>query len=274
MGPDQIAIQGFWGDGFFQSDRDVDILEFFDAELGTESIYVQMHNEPEKLRPQLDANNKLINKIAEVASGARDNNEHIAFWGRKLVIVILAAAAMQCGAKLPEPLRQAVYDALKSRLGMYDRAKEQMRRALAVYADGTPLKMEGMGLIDTIHLHNLIPIKRHPDQIGVNFPNPVFSAKYETAEDEEICAKCSKKEGVKLKTCAKCLRIKYCSSECQREHWTEHKKECKKDGLPRKVSPVNLQTYGVRPSNSDPCGLEPYVISEHSPQSPAPKKEK
>lgn len=208
----------------------MDILDFFTEEMKTDCLYVPKDG-PYKLRDQLNANNKLINKIAEIASGARDADPHIAFWGPKLVVVILGVVAIDYGAKLPHPLRQTMRDALESRLGLYDSAKEEMREALAEYVDGEARELRGMGLYDTINMYKLIPFKRHPEQEGVNFPNPVWSAKYETAEDEDICAKCSKKEGVKLKKCARCLRIKYCGSECQKEHWVEHKLVCKKDGL-------------------------------------------
>jgi hypothetical protein len=35
------------------------------------------------------------------------------------------------------------------------------------------------------------------------------------------------KEGVKLQKCGKCKDISYCSRECQKAHWSKHKKESK-----------------------------------------------
>lgn len=32
----------------------------------------------------------------------------------------------------------------------------------------------------------------------------------------------------KLKRCARCLRVSYCSAKCQEVHWPVHKKDCKK----------------------------------------------
>lgn len=40
------------------------------------------------------------------------------------------------------------------------------------------------------------------------------------------CAKCGC-EGARLK-CARCLSARYCSAECQRSHYSEHKIECKR----------------------------------------------
>lgn len=77
-----------------------------------------MPNDRAALRRQLDANNLLINKIAEIASGARDADPQIAFWGPKLVVVILGVVAIDYGARLPHQLRQTIHDCLKSRLGL------------------------------------------------------------------------------------------------------------------------------------------------------------
>lgn len=41
---------------------------------------------------------------------------------------------------------------------------------------------------------------------------------------EDTCAICGKVDG--LKKCARCKQISYCSSACQRQDWTEHKKVC------------------------------------------------
>ena len=33
-------------------------------------------------------------------------------------------------------------------------------------------------------------------------------------------------DGKKLKNCAKCKGIMYCSRECQKQDWKHHKKDC------------------------------------------------
>jgi hypothetical protein len=43
------------------------------------------------------------------------------------------------------------------------------------------------------------------------------------------CADCGEEEGgdVSLKTCKACMLVKYCSANCQRNHWPKHKLVCK-----------------------------------------------
>ncbi|KAK3898956.1 hypothetical protein C8A05DRAFT_18536 [Staphylotrichum tortipilum] len=36
-------------------------------------------------------------------------------------------------------------------------------------------------------------------------------------------------DGVKLRRCAKCLMVEYCSAECQKADWKKHRAECKRD---------------------------------------------
>ena len=44
------------------------------------------------------------------------------------------------------------------------------------------------------------------------------------------CASCGTAAGdvVKLKKCTACHLVQYCSVKCQKDHWKQHKKECKK----------------------------------------------
>src|SRR6056300_1567949 len=51
-----------------------------------------------------------------------------------------------------------------------------------------------------------------------------------SSEADEVCANCGKAavDDVKLKICTACKLVKYCSVECQKNHWSKHKKACKK----------------------------------------------
>ena len=54
-----------------------------------------------------------------------------------------------------------------------------------------------------------------------------MSAELVGATADEVCASCGKAEvdDVKLKKCS-CLLVQYCSVECQKNHRSQHKKEC------------------------------------------------
>ncbi len=54
-----------------------------------------------------------------------------------------------------------------------------------------------------------------------------MSGELEAAADEEVCASCGKVAvDVKLKKCA-CNLVRYCSTNCQKNHRPKHKKACK-----------------------------------------------
>ena len=45
----------------------------------------------------------------------------------------------------------------------------------------------------------------------------------------QCCAECGEEGGaVSLKTCKSCMLVKYCNADCQKNHWSTHKAECKR----------------------------------------------
>jgi hypothetical protein len=48
-------------------------------------------------------------------------------------------------------------------------------------------------------------------------------------DNKIICSLCDSRseKGIKMKKCSRCLIAYYCSVECQKTHWKEHKKVCK-----------------------------------------------
>lgn len=63
----------------------------------------------------------------------------------------------------------------------------------------------------------------------VSILQPVPKEGVKTAVVKESCALCGKAEeagGVPLKACARCKVQKYCSKECQKADWKQHKKTC------------------------------------------------
>eukprot|EP00573_Skeletonema_grethae_P009149 CAMPEP_0201697720 /NCGR_PEP_ID=MMETSP0578-20130828/13012_1 /ASSEMBLY_ACC=CAM_ASM_000663 /TAXON_ID=267565 /ORGANISM="Skeletonema grethea, Strain CCMP 1804" /LENGTH=298 /DNA_ID=CAMNT_0048183981 /DNA_START=109 /DNA_END=1005 /DNA_ORIENTATION=+ len=52
----------------------------------------------------------------------------------------------------------------------------------------------------------------------------------EESETDRCCYSCGIAEGddIKLRTCTACKSARYCSVKCQKEHWPQHKRQCKK----------------------------------------------
>lgn len=55
------------------------------------------------------------------------------------------------------------------------------------------------------------------DLIGLTNPAP---------RDLRRCEGCLKTDVEKLYCCAKCKKARYCSKECQKKHWSSHKRFC------------------------------------------------
>ena len=58
-----------------------------------------------------------------------------------------------------------------------------------------------------------------------------MSATVESESDTMmLCASCGIAGGddIKLKDCDDCYLVRYCSVKCQKDHWKQHKKECKR----------------------------------------------
>ncbi|KAJ7479140.1 hypothetical protein FB451DRAFT_1556817 [Mycena latifolia] len=75
---------------------------------------------------------------------------------------------------------------------------------------------------------------RRPDQTLTLHENTLLDSrspapqKLSTSDHLEICYTCRKKKPRKeIKMCRKCMAIKYCSVECQRADWPEHRTSCK-----------------------------------------------
>ncbi len=49
-----------------------------------------------------------------------------------------------------------------------------------------------------------------------------------SSKQKSTCEKCGKRSFIKLKLCTRCRKVRYCDKKCQKGHWKEHKKVCKK----------------------------------------------
>ncbi|VDB87424.1 unnamed protein product [Peniophora sp. CBMAI 1063] len=73
--------------------------------------------------------------------------------------------------------------------------------------------------------------------------------------EEKACARCRKpgNEQTRLKKCASCHAVFYCSSDCQKAHWKVHKKICKtlssdEDAVTLKPFYMESPYFGLRPA--------------------------
>ena len=63
------------------------------------------------------------------------------------------------------------------------------------------------------------------------------------------CAACGK-DGDDLKTCNACKLVMYCDASCQRGHWSNHKKECKK-----RAAELHDENLFKKPPPQDECPI-------------------
>ncbi|KAF4533889.1 MYND finger family protein [Lasiodiplodia theobromae] len=138
---------GYWGEGLFQNDSDLDVVILLGQHLGVGELYYP--DDPEKLRQELDSG-KLEAEFRKLRDGVYDSDEELSFYGIKTTIVLLAAVAMRHGATISDEFRQCVKDCLKKRLTMHKRAKDDMRKGIDTYRNGVPLDLAGMGLDEVV----------------------------------------------------------------------------------------------------------------------------
>jgi hypothetical protein len=55
---------------------------------------------------------------------------------------------------------------------------------------------------------------------------PNYSTSYEDTSKSKVCAECKKPNATSR--CSACKKVFYCSKECQKKHWSQHKKTCQK----------------------------------------------
>ncbi|KAK0624465.1 N-lysine methyltransferase SMYD2 [Lasiodiplodia hormozganensis] len=206
---------GFWGERFFQSDRDFDIVGIVGEHLGIEDLYYP--DDPEQLRQELDSG-KLEAEFHKIRDGGYESDEDLKWLGFKTTIVVLAAAAMRHGATISDEFRQYVKTALKSRLQMYQRAKDDMAKAIDSYRNGVPLDVAGMGLDETASSD-----ERPKGGFGLNVLSPQMFNVGEVVENE--CETCGKDSDTLLR-CGRCRKVRYCNIECQKKAWKKHKQVC------------------------------------------------
>jgi hypothetical protein len=66
-------------------------------------------------------------------------------------------------------------------------------------------------------------------RLGTEYGTQMATAAAAGMDECRVCGRDKARNGTSgLLICGRCRRIKYCSRECQREDWKEHKKWCAK----------------------------------------------
>lgn len=122
----------------------------------------------------------------------------------------------------------------------------QMKKALhgpGEYQDGVPYDFSSLGLIGTMEeAHSALPSRGGLINVpgpGGLFYNPPkgdksglqkLRARYNDERyGANVCGGCGAedgKEGIHLRSCARCKGRKYCSKACQKKQWPTHKEVC------------------------------------------------
>lgn len=88
--------------------------------------------------------------------------------------------------------------------------------------------------ITTRHLEFVLKMWENIIKKGYNSNIPK-NGSYAVAVDADTmeiqCIKCGGKGDTKLKKCGKCKLAHYCSTDCQKQHWAEHKLVCCTDKI-------------------------------------------
>lgn len=67
-----------------------------------------------------------------------------------------------------------------------------------------------------------------------NMPQPGMSVQGDETLRCRNCGGLEAKGGGALKKCMRCLKVRYCSAECQKKDWKKHRMECSEAGVPWK----------------------------------------
>lgn len=167
-----------------------------------------------------------MDKLIDKYTAAFHATKKVEVWyGPEYKLVLLAACAMSLGVKLRPDFKKLV-DKLYAHVGLMELGQKQMEKALKEYKGGERYEFD-YDLIETPppKKSNGAFTMLNVDGVGTMFGRPPKKQVY----PENLCGACGSagEEGKGLLLCAKCKKRKYCDRDCQKIHWSAHKKECK-----------------------------------------------
>jgi hypothetical protein len=215
------------------------------------SIYGPSCSSSELVRKHLDSG-ALVYLIAEkeaalLAMPSKEQELEHYFRDPCYVYVLLGACAMTLGCQIPDQyisMLKKVY----TEGGLMPDALRQMKKALKGphgYKNGEPYNFESKDLVETA---NAMDDKDEDSNklgfIGMNVLSPgglfdtgmrnsstsaIIKELRKMQKYPDVCAGCGADAGPGGKTllmCARCKDRKYCSVECQKQHWSIYRKLC------------------------------------------------
>jgi hypothetical protein len=215
------------------------------------SIYGKSCSNPELVRKHLDSG-ALVYLIAEkeaamLAMPSKEQELEYYFRDPCYIYVLLGACAMTLGCQIPDQyisMLKKVY----TEGGLMPDALKQMKKALKGphgYNDGEPYDFESKDLVETANaMDDTDKVSNGLGFIGMNVLSPgglfdtgmgnsstsaIIKELRKRQKDPDVCAGCGSDAGPTgkiLLMCARCKDRKYCSAECQKQHWSIHKKLC------------------------------------------------
>jgi hypothetical protein len=107
-------------------------------------------------------------------------------------------------------------------MGVFGEALVRLSRVAALGGDQAAAR--GLAQLDELRQQSRLLSMREAEERASEYLAAVDSA-------SSACASCgarARQPGVKLMACSRCRRVVYCSAECQRRDWREHKPRCSK----------------------------------------------
>ena len=216
------------------------------------AMYANYCSEPGVVRKYLDFGvlHKMLNEEKEQMLICNPEENKSSSGGPGYEYVFLGACAMTLGCTIPEDHKDAMRKVYMC-VGLMHDAVAQMEKALTgskSYQDGTPWNFGSQDLHATLQQkdmygkpnpNGLIPgnvsgpgtMMYYPpkgSKEGLNELKVMFA---ETRYPLDACSGCGSKEGkdnAALLECGGCHKRRYCSKECQKDHWkAAHKQFCK-----------------------------------------------
>jgi hypothetical protein len=124
-------------------------------------------------------------------------------------------------------LQQGVHDEkgrMMASMAMGEFGEALVRRSRDAALGGDQAAARGLAQLDELRQRSGVLSKQEVQARGAELVAAAASA-------SSACASCGARAGqpgVKLMACSRCRRVVYCSAECQRRDWREHKPRCGK----------------------------------------------